>query len=90
MDDLYENDMNERIMGQEPANRKFALQGLYVISCARRNLRLEELQHALSTRVGDTQHYPKGVRRQEHPAYDEGLVTIKMDSEKLVRLVTSH
>jgi hypothetical protein len=71
MDDLYENDMNERIMGQEPANRKFALQVLSVISCARRNLKLEELQHALFTRVGGTQHYPKGIRRREHPAGDE-------------------
>jgi hypothetical protein len=62
-DDLYENDMNERIMGKEPASRAFALRVLSVIFCARRNLRLEELQHALAMRVGDTQHYPGGVRR---------------------------
>lgn len=71
MDDLYETDMNERILGQEPANRTFALRVLPVTSYARRNLRLEELQHALATRVGDTQHYPKGVRCREHPARDE-------------------
>jgi hypothetical protein len=50
-------------MGQEPASRAFALRVLSVIFCARRNLRLEELQHALAMRVGDTQHYPGGVRR---------------------------
>lgn len=87
IDVLYEKDMNERIMGQEPANIKFALQVLSLISCARRHLRLEELQHALATRVGDTQHYPKGIRRRENILHvTKGLVSIETDSEKLVRL----
>lgn len=87
IDVLYEKDMKERIMGQEPANIKFALQVLSVISCARRNLKLEELQHALATRIGDTKHYPKGIRRRENILHvTKGLVSIETDSEKTVRL----
>ncbi|PMD46383.1 hypothetical protein L207DRAFT_450762, partial [Hyaloscypha variabilis F] len=87
IDVLYENDMNERIKGQEPDNVKFALQVLSVVSCARRNLKLEELQHALATRLGDSQHYPKGIRRRENILHvTKGLVTIDTDSSQMVRL----
>jgi hypothetical protein len=87
IDILYEKDMNERIKGQgESANIKFAIQILSVISCARRNLSLDELQHALATRLRDTRHYPKGIRRREDILHvTKGLITIEMDSERTVR-----
>jgi hypothetical protein len=87
IDVLYENDMNERTKGQEPDNDKFALQVLSVVSCARRNLKLEELQHALATRLGDSKHYPKWIRRREIILHvTKGLVTIDTDSSQMVRL----
>lgn len=86
IDIMYEKDMNERIKGQEPDNVKFALQVLSVVSCARRNLRLDELQHALATRLGDAQHYPKGIRRREQILHvTKGLITIETDLGQIVR-----
>jgi hypothetical protein len=87
IDGLYEKDMKERIMGQEPANIKFALQVLSIISCARRHLNLEELQHALATRTGDKKHYPKGIPHREDILHvTKGLISIGTDSEQIVRL----
>ena len=87
IDALWEQDMEERVKGQAKRDTEFAIQVLSIISCARRHLSLEELQHALATRTGDPEFDPTGIPlREDILRVTKGLITIGTDSEKIVRL----
>ncbi len=87
IDKNYDEDMAIRIKGQESEKVKVALRILAIISTARRNLKLKELQHALATEEGDTEYDPEGqLDRQEILNLTKGLVRIDRDQNKIVRL----
>ncbi|KAI9790609.1 MAG: hypothetical protein M1816_004941 [Peltula sp. TS41687] len=74
---LYEERMNERVLGQKPEDRDLALKILSVTSCARRPLTLAELGHALAIEPGDREFDPDGeYQRAEILDTTKGLLTI--------------
>ena len=86
LDELYA-DTGTRVMNQNPEWRTLACQTLGWLSSAFRQLKIEELRHALTVRSGDTV-----LDSERLPAVDilcescHGLVTIDEES-RIVRLV---
>ena len=86
LDKTYDNAL-ERIRQQEPRKLARADQVLRLVSCARRPLRLEEIQQILSIRIGDMYIDPEAVPKSESVISTCcGLVVVEDDSQ-IVRLV---
>ena len=86
LDKTYDNAL-ERIRQQEPRKLARADQVLRLVSCARRPLKLEEMQQMLSIRLGDTCIDPEAVPKSESVISTCcGLVVVEDDSQ-IVRLV---
>jgi ankyrin repeat protein len=89
IDKMYDDDMAIRIKKQDPEMAKYAIRILAIISTARRNLRLTELQHALATwEEYTTTEYDseEQLDRQQILDMTKGLVRIDRDKEATVRL----
>ena len=86
LDKTYDNAL-ERIRQQEPRKLARADQILRLVSCARRPLKLEEMQQMLSIRRGDTCIDPEALPKSESVISTCcGLVVVEDDSQ-IVRLV---
>lgn len=70
IDLMYEEDMNIRIKKQGYEERKVAWRILQVVSTARRNLSLKELQHALATWKDDEDDEDDEPMTDYDPAYE--------------------
>ena len=86
LDKTYDNAL-ERIRQQEPRKLARADQVLRLVSCARRPLKLDEMQQMLSIRIGDTYIDPEAIPKSESVISTCcGLVVVEDDSQ-IVRLV---
>lgn len=86
LDELYLEAWN-RVTRQNVDSRNDAQQALCWLSCSFRLLRVQELQHALATRIGDTAVDPENLTNFDHLVGScAGLVTVDKESQ-IVRLV---
>lgn len=89
IDEMYDDDMAMRIKGQDTESVKYAMQILAIVSTARRNLKLVELQHALATMDESTsnEYRPdEQLERQDILDVTKGLIRIDRDKAAVVRL----
>lgn len=89
IDEMYDDDMAMRIRGQDPESVKYAMRILAIVSTARRNLKLVELQHALATMEETTsnKYEPDDqLERQDILDMTKGLIRIDRDKAAVVRL----
>ena len=86
LDELYLEAWN-RVLNQNPDSRKDAQDALCWVSCSFRQLRVEELRHALATRNGDRSLDEEGLLNFERLVrLCAGLLVVDKESQ-IVRLV---